>query len=144
MVRSVSGRSAPARIPAEPSLYDAPATGEQALPALRGRRCTACGHVFFPPQDYGCEACGAAGDRLAPQDLPGRGALVASARVHQHPLAPFTVGTVLLDAGPAVTALIDAPPDGLAPGARVRARLVRSDERDGCEVMELRFAAEES
>ncbi len=143
-MRSLSGRPASGPIPAEPTLYDAPAGGAEVLADLHGRRCAACGHVFFPPQDYGCEACGAAGDRLAPQDLPGRGALVASARVHQHPLAPFTVGTVLLDAGPAVTALIDAPPGGLAPGARVRARLVRSDERDGREVMELRFAAEES
>ncbi|KAB7594499.1 hypothetical protein ET532_013700 [Verminephrobacter sp. Larva24] len=33
-------------------------------PSLRGMRCDACGYVFFPPQNLGCEQCGTTGSAL--------------------------------------------------------------------------------
>lgn len=127
------------RASAEPTLYDADTPG---TPTLHGRRCSACGHIFFPPQDYGCEACGATPEHLAVEDLAGIGTLIASAAVLRHPLAPFAVGTVILDAGPPVRAVIETPGTRLLPGTRVHASLVPSGhDDDGVEVVELRFAA---
>ncbi len=99
----------------KPELYTLPAHGQ---PALRGGRCT-CGHVFFPMQTYGCEACGATGEALAPALLSGRGRLVASARVMLHARKdrepPFTVVTVKLDDGPVLRTLLDCNPDAPLP-----------------------------
>ena len=124
------------RISAEPTLYDADTEG---TPTLHARRCTACGHTFFPPQDYGCESCGAAPEHLAPTDLPTTGTLIASATVLRHPLAPFTVGTVALDSGPAVRAVVEVPDGGLSPGTRMGAILVATGTRDDGDTVELRF-----
>ncbi|MGO9450908.1 MAG: Zn-ribbon domain-containing OB-fold protein [Candidatus Binataceae bacterium] len=93
---------------AQPTLYD-PGNG---TPVLKGRRCNSCGYVFFPPQNYGCEKCGAAGDNLAPMALAGRGTLHSFAIVHRHrdervPV-PFTVGVIILDDGPALTSVLTA------------------------------------
>src|SRR5262245_20452118 len=103
----------------KPALYAAVPDG---VPVLRGGRCR-CGYVFFPMQTYGCERCGCAGDALTPAALAGRGRLVATARVHLHAdparPAPFTIGTIALDAGPVIrTLLIDTDGVDLA-GARV-------------------------
>ena len=127
------------RVAAEPTLYSA-----EGSVALHGRRCTACGHVCFPPQAYGCEACGAGPQSLASQDLPACGTLVASVAVLRHPLAPFTVGTVLLDSGPAVRAVIEAPGSDLLPGTRMRGVLVATGASAGATVVELWFAPEET
>ncbi len=129
------------RISAEPTLYDA---DEGAPATLHGRRCSACGRAFFPPQDYGCEACGAPAELLLREEMPGAGTLVASAAVTRHPLAPFTVGIVVLDAGPAIRALMEASDRTLLPGTRVRANLVATGESGGDEVLELRFVASEA
>ncbi len=42
---------------AQPTLSE---SSTDAIPALKGR-----GYTFFPPQDYGCEKCGAEGEQLA-------------------------------------------------------------------------------
>ncbi|MCZ7536975.1 MAG: zinc ribbon domain-containing protein [Acidimicrobiia bacterium] len=129
------------RVPVEPTLYDADGS---AAPVLHGRRCASCGHAFFPPQGYGCEACGALPELLAPEEMPGAGTLVASVDVRSHPLAPFTVGIIALDAGPAIRAVIETQGATLTPGTRMRATLVATDGRDGSEVSELRFVAADS
>ena len=73
-------------------------------PALRGRRCTACGYVFFPPHDFGCDACGELPERVQPMAIEGAGVLRSVAVVHRHGggsiEVPFTVGEIALDAGP--------------------------------------------
>lgn len=129
------------RVAAEPSLHDA--DDRATVPALHGRRCFACGHAFFPPQDYGCEACGAGPECLEIEDLAASAILIASAAVLRHPLAPFTIGTVVLDAGPAVRAVVEHPGGGLLPGTRMRGVLVATGENEGATVVELRFTPEE-
>jgi len=130
-----------ASVAAEPTLYDADGA---AVPTLHGRHCTVCGHTFFPPQDYGCESCGAAPEHLAAEDLPGIGTLVASAMVLRHPRAPFTIGTVLLDSGPAARAVIETPEGPVPNGARVHSVLVPAEAHAGVETVELHFASEEA
>ena len=113
-------------------------------PALLGGRCRACGYVFFPMQTYGCEACGAEG--LEPLALSGRGRLTSYARVHTHAgagrEAPFTVGTIALDDGAVLRALIDkGSEDRLRHGAAMVARLV-PETRPGRGPYDLCFALE--
>jgi uncharacterized OB-fold protein len=82
--------------------------------------------VFFPPHDFGCEACGAIPARVEPMALAGAGVLRSMAVVHRHGgssiQAPFTVGEIALDAGPMVRAVLvgDGP---FAIGDRVRSTL---------------------
>lgn len=86
-------------------------------PSLNGIHCSACGHVFFPPQDLGCERCGTTGTALQPRRLAGRGTLMSRVTVHLHAKpersAPFVVGTVHLDDGPVVRTLLDLAPEAL-------------------------------
>ena len=106
--------------PAPPALFSAEGTaGVPQYPALLGGRCTACGGVFFPMQNYGCERCGAVA--LEPVKIAGRGKLVASAQVHmpahEHRPAPFTVGSIVTDEGAIVRAVLNvAPGTKLTPG----------------------------
>jgi len=119
-----------------------------AEPELNGRRCRACGYVFFPPQSYGCEYCGAPGDQLEPKALRGAGALASFATVHLHQgkdmEAPFTVGVIVLDDGPAVRAILTQRTDeGLKIGERMRAVIVETNS-EGARARELRFRREET
>ncbi len=130
---------------AHPGLYRI----DENPPSLLGQRCAACGRLAFPPNPYGCEGCGAEADELMTEEIPGDGHLAAFATVHLHPgndiETPFTVGTVVLDAGPAVRAtLTRATDDGLAIGDGGHAQLAgrRSDEEEP--VIELRVAVEKS
>ena len=95
-------------------------------PVLRGRHCTACGYVFFPPHDFGCDACGAVSDRVEPVAIEGSGVLRSLAVVHRHGGSsievPFTVGEIALDAGPMVRAVLMGP-GPFAIGDRVSATL---------------------
>ena len=131
----------PEPVPAQPALY----SGSGNPPSLKGGRCRRCGYVFFPPQQYGCESCGALGKELEAVTLPGRGKLHSFATVHLHQgkgiEAPFTVGVILLDDGPAIRSILtDRTGQGLKAGDRMSATVVSqgSDEQGG-EVMELRF-----
>jgi len=120
----------------KPTLYVAQDdAGQSGRPALLGRSCT-CGHVFFPPQDYGCEKCGSFGSALAPRRLAGAGTLVSWATVHMHarayPVAPFVVGKIALDDGPVVRALLRVPSeDGLHAGLPVQATLAAVGDAEG-------------
>jgi uncharacterized OB-fold protein len=130
------------RISAQPDLYSA---DDSSPPALNGARCLSCGYVFFPPHRYGCEACGAPPDRIEPIALAGNGTLRSFATVHFHQghgiEAPFTVGSIILDDGPAIRALLTCRTDeGLHPGDRVRSVLVaQGKDSEGNETFELRF-----
>ena len=119
-----------------------------APPELNGRRCRACGYVFFPPQSYGCEYCGASAEQLEVKALSGAGALASFATVHLHQgkdmEAPFTVGVIVLDDGPAIRAILTQRTDaGLKIGDRMRAVIVDTSS-EGARARELRFSREES
>jgi len=128
-------------------LYSASPDG---IPKLNGGRCRACGYVFFPPQSYGCEICGASGDELQPFALKGEGKLRSFATVHLHPgkgiEAPFTVGVILLDDGPAVRAILTQKTEaGLKIGDRMHAAIFQvSSDEGGTGANELRFTSKKS
>ena len=129
------------QVVAQPGLY----TGVGNPPSLNGGRCRKCGYVFFPPQHYGCESCGAPREELEAVALPGRGKLHSFATVHLHQgkgiEAPFTVGVILLDDGPAIRSILTSHTgEGLQAGDRMNATMVQlgTDEQRR-EVMELRF-----
>src|SRR5260370_17749521 len=93
----------PRRISVHPELY---APDAIANPLLNGGKCRACGYVFFPPQRYGCESCGAPPEKLEAVKLGGRGRLPSYATVHFHQgkdiEAPFTIGMIFLDDAPPI------------------------------------------
>jgi len=132
----------PDRIAAQPALYSAD-PGKP--PSLNGGRCRACGYVFFPPQQYGCESCGAPSDQIESVALAGRGALHSFATVHLYQgkgiEAPFTVGVILLDDGPSIRSILAGRTgEGLKAGDRMNATFASQGSDDqGREVVELRF-----
>lgn len=132
---------------AQPELYSSQTRDE---PALNGARCRACGYVFFPPQPYGCDSCGATPDQVEKFALRGRGTLHAFATVHLHQgrdiQAPFTIGLIVLDDGPAIRVTLDAPTDeGLRIGDRMHSILrAVGNDANGREIVELRFAKEDA
>jgi hypothetical protein len=128
----------------KPALYRAEGTAAVPRhPALLGGAC-ACGHVFFPLQNYGCEKCG--GVSIEPTALAGAGRLLASARVHLYHgkgrEAPFTVGAIKLDDGPIVRTLIEIDEAGMHPGTRVVTMLAPVVDAEGVRRADLRFAPE--
>jgi uncharacterized OB-fold protein len=136
------------QILAQPALYTA-----EAAPKLNGGRCEKCGYVFFPPQTYGCEFCGALSDQLQAVALAGSGKLHSFATVHLHHdrsgkglQAPFTVGLIVLDDGPAVRAILTERTDeGLRIGDRMHSVLAPAGTNDeGKQIVELRFAKTEA
>jgi len=119
-------------------------------PTLNGGHCRACGYVFFPPQNYGCESCGAPPEKLEPKSLKGEGVLSSFATVNLHLgkgiEPPFTVGVIVLDDGPAIRAVLTHKTDqGLKIGDRMRAVVVAgADDDSGAPANELRFARQET
>jgi uncharacterized protein len=134
------------KVAAQPELYSI----SSEHPALRGRRCVVCGYVFFPPQSYGCEACGALPGQLVPVDLAGSGVLNSFATVHHVQgkgiEAPFTIGVIVLDDGPAVRSVLTSSTDeGLRSGDRMSSVLFPCGKNEqGNEVVEFRFAKTEA
>ena len=138
----------PDQVLAQPALYTS-----EAQPRLHGGRCRKCGYIFFPPQTYGCEFCGATSDQLEPIALAGNGKLHSFATVHLHQdrsgkslQAPFTVGLIVLDDGPAVRSILTERSDeGLRIGDRMRSLLAPAGTDDaGKQVVELRFTKTEA
>ena len=136
----------PEQVLAQPALYTNDAT-----PRLSGGRCKKCGYIFFPPQSYGCESCGAT--ELEAASLAGAGKLHSFATVHVHQdrsgkglQAPFTVGVIVLDDGPAIRSILSAPTDeGLRIGDPMHSILVPAGTDDqGKQIVELRFAKTEA
>jgi len=136
----------PKRKAVHPELY---APGPDDNPELNGGKCRACGYVFFPPQRYGCESCGAPPEQLEAVKLAGRGILYSYATVNLYQgkdiEAPFTVGVVVLDDGPAVrSVLANSAEAGLAIGDRMKSVMVTTGaNQEGDEMVELRFARTE-
>jgi uncharacterized OB-fold protein len=87
---------------------------------------------------------------LEAKALAGHGKLSSFATVHLHQgkgiEAPFTVGVVVLDDGPAIRALLTEKTDaGLKIGDRMRAVLVAAaDDESNAPMNELRFAKQET
>mgnify|MGYP005714137211 CR=1 FL=1 len=112
----------------KPELYAESAGGTV---TLAGGACE-CGYLFFPWQRYGCERCG--GTTLRRKPLVARGILRSSATVHvfrgEGYEVPFTVGSIALDEGPVIRALVEG--DGLPVGQRVEGRIQREvgEQRD--------------
>ncbi len=138
----------PEQVLAQPTLYTV-----DAAPKLNGGRCRKCGYIFFPPQNYGCEYCGALSDELEPAALAGMGKLHSFATVHLHQdrsgkglQGPFTVGLIVLDDGPAIRSILKEPTDaGLRIGDRMHSLLVPAGTNDeGKQVVELRFEKTEA
>ena len=133
----------PNRKAIQPELYSVEASEH---PSLNGGKCRACGYIFFPPQRYGCESCGAPPEKLDATQLSGRGRLYSYATVHLHQgkdiETPFTVGLILLDDGPAIRSILTNRTDaGLAVGDRMASVLVAAGiDSDGDDLVELRFA----
>lgn len=63
---------------------------------LRGVRCDVCNALLFPPQSFGCEACGAHGSHLVEEMFPSQGQLHTFATVHIHPelTTPYAIAEV--------------------------------------------------
>lgn len=114
-------------------------------PAILGGAC-ACGYIFFPMQNFGCERCGSTD--LKPSALTGRGTLIASARVHlsasKHRTAPFTVGSIRLDDGPIVRTLLIEDDRPFHPGDAVVTSLIEVRDADGVAKQDLRFGRAQS
>jgi uncharacterized OB-fold protein len=134
----------------EPSSPSSNLFSDSPLPTLNGAHCGACGYVFFPPQWYGCEVCGAGKEQLEAKSLAGQGKLSSFATVHLHQgkgiEVPFTVGVIVLDDGPAIRAVLTQKTDtGLKIGDDMRAVLVAAtDDESNVPVKELRFAKQET
>lgn len=128
------------RVPAHPGLYDVDAD----VPSLTGTRCSACGRVYFPPLPIGCEACGAAENRLGQVALEARGVIYSLATVHFHqgaPEAPFTIAEIQLDGGPLIRGTLSADAGELEIGQAVSAvwAVTKTDD-SGAEIVEPAFA----
>lgn len=113
---------------------------------LQGVACAKCGHLAFPEQHYGCEKCGATGDDLQSRALVARGTLLSRATVNLHYGkdidAPFVVGSIKLDDGPAVRCtLVETDESALAHGAVMVGQIVTNTKVDP-QRAELRFAQE--
>ena len=126
------------------TLFTVPSAPGEA-PVLRGGRCS-CGHVFFPPQQIGCDVCGASGDAIAIVDLTAAGVLQAFATAHRQTRpgggVPLIIGAVALDDGPVVEVVLDAEDESeLRVGQRVGGRLVEvGEDDDGRAVVDCFFA----
>ncbi len=128
-------------VPSKPELF---AIKEAGNPALKGCRC-ACGHVFFPRNEYGCEACGNTSEKIENIELSGEGEIRAFAKVHQHHSdelkPPFVVATIVLKEGCAIRALLDVRDEKeLSVGQTVFSSLVEIGvDEQGRKIVDLRF-----
>ncbi len=98
---------------------------------LHAMKCAACAMVLFPPQRFGCVACGAAPGQLRPTAVPAVGRVHAFAVVHRHQShsTPYTIAEIELDAGLLVRGLVE---DGtpLRAGLRVAGKANDIDGAD--------------
>ena len=128
----------PALAPAQRGLVDTDTTP----PGLRGGRCRDCDFRFFPFQTYGCERCGAHGDRLLPHTMDGRGTILSTAGLGPGD-DPCVLARIAIDGGPEVRALVDGSAGYVPPGTRVCATLTGVSAAPGEEPeYELRFVPE--
>jgi uncharacterized OB-fold protein len=78
--------------------------------SLAAVRCLDCGLTAYPALRFGCENCGAYGERLAPVTLTGRGTVLARASLNSHPSTtiplPALVAEIQLEEGPVLRARV--------------------------------------
>jgi uncharacterized OB-fold protein len=115
-------------------------------PVLLGGQCR-CGYIFFPMQTFGCERCGKNGDALQPKALRARGNLVTASIVHLHAdknrSTPFAIGTVALEEGPVIRAVLsDLASASSAPHRPVAGEWAQVTLEDGTKFLDLRFYSE--
>ncbi|MGD9959358.1 hypothetical protein [Nocardioides sp.] len=73
---------------------------------LRGVRCQRCEHVATPVQHFGCENCGGHGVDLVDTTLTGEGTVLNAVTVHRTASQSLRIGSVHLDEGPMLRALL--------------------------------------
>ena len=126
----------------KPALYSANESTAAQPPMLLGGRC-ACGYLFFPMQRFGCERCGKNGGALTPASLRGSGKLITATVVHMHAdkrrTVPFAVGTIALDDGPVIRALLSDISVAEHLQSAVVAELIVVTNEDGTQPRDLRF-----
>ena len=99
--------------------------------AMHCQVCGDCGHVQYPPQEF-CSRC--LGSHLHWQATAAGGTLLSETRLtHSNDLyfkerLPWRIGTVKLDAGPTVIALLTEELKGLGARARLSLRLDRAGQ----------------
>lgn len=127
-----------------PALFSMPENAGE-VPSLNGRYCKGCGYVMFPPQDYGCDRCGAGPELLEPKTLAGVGTLKRYTTVFHQNKPSFVMGSIQLEGGPPIEALLDKKEDaGLQPGLPVEAVLVENGEnKEGDTVLDYCFKVRE-
>ncbi len=104
-------------------------------PMLIGQHCTRCNRDFFPPNPYGCEACGADLSALNSAEFVARGQVKALTTTPPPPKAGdssgFTVGVIELEQGFNVRALLDNEHrNSIKPGTTVEAVVKHSPENE--------------
>lgn len=78
---------------------------------LRGVECRRCGSIQFPPQPYGCEACGADASQLQEKLILAEGELRTFTTVHldQKLATPFQVAEVQTEASQPIRGRLEFP-----------------------------------
>jgi uncharacterized OB-fold protein len=102
-------------VPPVPDRPDLVTLDEAGHPLLRVGRCRRCTAIAFPPQEFGCEHCGAHGEDLETELLAPTGTVLARATVHRDLFGrpvPYTIIELALDGGPAIRALLGLPDGG--------------------------------
>lgn len=123
------------RISKYPQLFSLPGDLET-VPSLNGRYCKECGHVTFPPQDFGCEKCGAGPEKLELKILQGRGVLLRSATAYDKGNPAFVVASIKLVDGPVIEGIMNCEVDAeLKVGLPVEALLVENGENPAGQVI---------
>lgn len=122
------------------SLYER--AGEDGhAPFLLGGSCSQCGYNFFPMQDYGCEQCGST--ELVEQKFAARGTLACHAVVYVHPdpklSPPFTIGSIDLEDGITVRAIIEEAPDEVLRIGEPVIGFIVTKANSECSALDLRF-----
>lgn len=98
---------------------------------LRGVECRLCGSIQFPPQLYGCEACGADESWLREKLIPAEGTLRTCTTVHldQKLETPFQVAEVQTEASQPVRGRLEFPHAKLGSVVRGLIREIEGKER---------------
>jgi uncharacterized OB-fold protein len=101
---------------------------------LKGVKCGSCNATLFPTRTLCPECRHASVGKLTPFKLSGEGTVEAVTTVYTPPAgfelqAPYVLALVRLAEGPRVTAqVVDAKPDAVKVGAKVRAVFRRINE----------------
>ena len=82
---------------------------------LRGKHCTKCNAVYFPPRSE-CVKCMAPESEVEWLDFSGNGTLLTFTTIHAAPTGfetkvPYTIGVVDLEEGGRLLAWIEDPPE---------------------------------